>query len=140
MITFYILNKNSPVSFQEHTCNIIEQEYNNGYKIHVHLATQQEAQNMDDLLWTFKQISFIPHAIYIENSTDFLPQVTIGYNTLFSKNKDVLLNLTSNISDYFLNFKNIIEIIPHNEALKKLARLRYRKYLENNNKIQVINV
>ena len=143
MITFYILHTNSSTPIKDHiifACNIVEQEYNKGNRIHIHVSTQKEAQDIDDILWTFKDISFVPHTIYIKNLDNFIPQVTIGYNNFFGNYNDIVLNLTTNIFTDFLKFKHIIEIIPNNEESRIIARGRFRKYRESINNIQVIDV
>jgi DNA polymerase III subunit chi len=44
-------------------CQVVEQFYEKGKRIHVVAGSSLAAQRLDGLLWTFAQASFIPHRI-----------------------------------------------------------------------------
>ena len=81
---------------------------------------------LDDLMWTYKDISFLPHGL-IDDDADG-NTITIGWEGEVSNSNEVLINLSSNVPEFVDNFKRIIEIVPADNADKQRARDRYRQY------------
>jgi DNA polymerase-3 subunit chi len=98
---------------------------------------------MDNLLWTFRDISFIPHEIYNESENNGTP-VTIGHGDHFPNHSQVMINLDNKVPEFANKFTRIIEIVESNEKKKEIARQRYRQYKKNdyeihNHKIDNLN-
>jgi len=138
-IAFYILNNDSSLKGQYiYTCRIIEKAYTNNRKIYIHAPNQEEAQNFDTQLWTFSDISFIPHEIYDHNSNPSAP-ILIGFGDNPPESKDILINLTKEIIPFYQQFNHLIEVIPNDEQLKTLARKRYQIYQKDGYQIETFN-
>ena len=136
---FYILKEPSLKERALYTCRIIEKAYNSNHKIYIHTANLEEAQNFDTQLWTFSDISFVPHEIYDQNSsTD--TSILIGYNKAPAEQNDILVNLTSEIIPFYQQFNHLIEVIPNDENLKVLARKRFNIYQKQGYQTEVFNV
>jgi len=136
---FYILKESSLKERALYTCRIIEKAYNSNHKIYIHTANLEEAQNFDTQLWTFSDISFVPHEIYDQNSsTD--TSILIGYNKAPAEQNDILVNLTSEIIPFYQQFNHLIEVIPNDENLKVLARKRFNIYQKQGYQTEVFNV
>ncbi|MDR1057540.1 MAG: DNA polymerase III subunit chi [Coxiellaceae bacterium] len=140
-IAFYILNNDSSLKGRAlYTCRIIEKAYFNNHKIYIHTSNQEEAQNFDLQLWTFSDISFIPHEIYSLNSNLDVP-ITIGYGEeITPEQKDILVNLTSEVVHSYQHFNHLIEVIPNDDQLKTLARQRFQIYQKAGCPIEVFKV
>lgn len=126
-VVFYILNSEGLKSRDLFACRVIEKAYNNNHKIFVEVTTQTEAQEFYNQLWTFRDISFIPHEIYNLNPESNAP-VLIGFNALPTNHKYLLINLTQDVPKFYDQYKHIIEIIPNDPELKALGRKRYLFY------------
>ena len=60
-IDFYILaESNIPHRF---VCNLASKVRAEGLRIHVQAESREQAVKLDDGFWTFRDISFIPHAL-----------------------------------------------------------------------------
>lgn len=128
-VDFYILE--SSVDKDIFTCKIIEKAYFAKHRIFVCCASMSRAEEIDELLWTFKADSFIPHNL--EGET-YAPPVRIGVSKPSNFN-DVLINLTAEVPEFSQKFKRIIEIVAANT--KEQSRLNYRHYQRTNAKLNI---
>ena len=108
-------------------CRLIEKVYRLKYKIHVHTASNDEAVMLDDLLWTFKPESFIPHERY---GSVLAAPIQICHQADPVLHQDVLINLSASIPDFFSRFKRVAEIVPQEAERRDSARESFRFYKE----------
>lgn len=129
--SFYIIDKPDLKARDLFACKLIEKAYNSKCKIYINASSIEEMQNIDTQLWTFRDISFIPHEIF--NNKNSNCQILIGYNAIPPiEHKDVLLNFSSSIPTFCNQFAHIIEIVYNNDEIKKISRQHY-KFLQSNN-------
>lgn len=128
-IDFYLLQEGFLEARYHCACRIIEKAYLQNCRVYVQVSSAQDAQYLDDLLWTFRDISFIPHRIYDE-TTALNPPIQIGIQSPPPTHTDILLNLTDLVPDAYTNFRRVIEIIPNITELRHQARSSYRLYRE----------
>ncbi|KGP64198.1 DNA polymerase III subunit chi [Legionella norrlandica] len=126
-VDFYLLASHQPESRWLVACRLIEKAYIRGHKVFVLCDNKQQTEYLDELLWTFKDDSFIPHNIQGEGPEP-PPPVQIGYDKEPRGFNDILLNLSSNIPLFYTRFKRIIELVSSIETEKELSRLHYKEY------------
>ena len=136
---FYILAEPTIKVRDLYACRVIEKAVSSGQTVYVHTATMGEAQSFDTQLWTFRDISFIPHEIYSPNLNSEAP-VLIGYGVVPAGKKDILINLTSKTPSFYQQFDHIIEIIPNDDDLKAVAREQYRVYQNSGYQMETFNI
>ena len=124
-VDFYILPDGAGVD--RFACSIAAKAWSQGNRVHIHMSSEQQANQMDDLLWIFRDISFIPHAMFNGSESTETP-VTIGYGSDYPQQSQVIINLDNEIPDFISGFDRIVEIVGGNEHNKQLARQRYREY------------
>lgn len=96
-VDFYSLSdKEDKLNF---CCRLIEKAYKQNHRLHVECQSQKAAFDFDDLLWGFKQESFIPHNLFGEGPTP-PPPVQIGYQDKASTAYNVLINLSEQIPSF----------------------------------------
>lgn len=123
---FYVLNGiRDPRRF---TCSITSKAWSNGKSVYIIANDQQQARLIDDLLWTYHDISFLPHALINESET--ASPVSIGWVGIKSTEADVILNLTDTVPDCVSNYDRVIEIITDDPDEKNKGRQRYKTYRE----------
>ena len=126
-IDFYIVDNSSPEGWLRYACKIVEKAYTMGMHVHIHTADESMTSKMDDLLWIFNDQSFIPHQhTCTENE---LCAVTLNHNNLPSKH-ELLVNLTTEVPDFYRQFDRVVEIISDNDVMKQHGRNRYKFYKE----------
>lgn len=106
---------------------LIENQYQRQHRIYVLAKDQQQAFVLDEMLWTFKPESFIPHHLAGEGPTP-PPPVIIGYDERAPEHNDILFNLNDAIPPFFHRFRRIVELVLNNEAALQEGRRRYRFY------------
>lgn len=66
-------------------CRWVEEFYETGHKVQILVGSSVAAQNLDQLLWTFSQESFIPHRILSSSDSQCTVEpvvITIGETLL----------------------------------------------------------
>jgi DNA polymerase III subunit chi len=138
-VAFYILPDDGPKARDLFACRLVEKAYNNNLQVFVNTVSQTEAQNFYDQLWTFRDVSFIPHEIYNLHPNADAP-VLIGYNSIPNNHTDVLINLTLEVPRFYDQFKHIIEIVTNDIELKAAGRKRYKYYQEAGCQMETYNI
>lgn len=130
-IDFYLLDQAEPQAKLQFACRLLEKAYAQQRRVFVQCVNQAQAEALDELLWTFKEDSFIPHHLQGEGPEP-PPPIQIGYSmaTEPSGYSDILLNLSNEIPTFYLNFQRVIEIVLEEETSKEISRQHYRQYRE----------
>lgn len=126
-VDFYLLSDNQSDARWKLACRLLEKAYAKGHKVYVLCNDKQDAEFLDELLWTFKEDSFIPHNLQGEGPEP-PPPIQIGYKGEPRGFNDILLNLSNEIPAYSFKFKRIMELVGNGEPEKEKSRTRYRVY------------
>ena len=126
-IDFYLLPSSQPDIRWLTACRLIEKAYFKGHQVFVYANNQQEAETLDELLWTFREDSFVPHNLQGEGPQP-PPPVQIGWEQEPRGFHDILINCSDNIPDFYHKFKRLIEIVPDEEETKAISRAHFRRY------------
>ena len=126
-VDFYLLSDDQPNAQWLVACRLLEKAYLKGHRVFVHCTNQQEAELLDELLWTFKDDSFIPHNLQGEGPEP-PPPIHIGYSKEPRGFNDILLNDSKQIPPFYTKFKRVIELVMNNEEAKEQSRLHYKEY------------
>jgi DNA polymerase-3 subunit chi len=129
-ITFYVLPSQSQQERYSFTCKLIEKAYRSGCFCYVLTDDNTQSQRLDDLLWTFRPGSFIPHQVYT-GDIPVIPQVLIGSVAPPEAWQKTVLNLSSHCVDA----ERVLEILDNSEATKSVGRRRYQHYKEAGHKL-----
>jgi DNA polymerase III subunit chi len=124
-VDFYILPEQG--SRERFTCDIAAKIRQQNLQLYIHADSREEASMLDDLLWTHKDISFLPHSLLDADDAD-TNSITIGWQGMSSKNTEVLINLSTSIPDFVKDFDRIVEIVPPDDPYKQQARERFKQY------------
>ena len=141
---FYILNSSQPRERYIVACKITEKAYKLGKRVFILTSTAEESQALDNLLWSFKQGSFIPHEIVDstqQQTTEELPNsVLIGVSTSTTASTSVLINLSTELPDNMDRLERIVEIIDQDVQIKQAGRQRYKAYQSQNFQLKTHNL
>ena len=127
-VSFCILPSQSIQERYEFACKLIEKAYRSGCFCYVLTDNAEQSQKIDDLLWTFRAGSFIPHQIYTGELPGFEKVILIGSLNVPENWQKTVINLSSNCPEEFDKIERILEILDNSEATKELGRNRYRQY------------
>lgn len=127
-ISFYVLSSAGMQERYRFACKLIETAYRKGSFCYVQTDSPQQSHTLDELLWTYRQNSFIPHQIYQGELPQFPNTVLIGHQPAPLQWQKVILNLSSNPPVDLTNTEKLLEILDNDEQIKDLGRQRFRYY------------
>ena len=128
-VDFYILEDNQRDQF---VCRLAEKIYSQGRTVYIHTEGDEQSRHIDQLLWTFRDGSFVPHHCDCDPEVDTEEQknspVEIGSGELGEHHNEVLINLAADVPLIFSRFERVAEIIPDGETDRTSGRERFRFY------------
>lgn len=127
-VDFYILAPGNG-SRDKFACALAGKAMGRGLDVYIHTDNRETAAVLDDLLWTFRDISFIPHELADERDLKTTP-VCIGWNGRIPDSREILINLGAQIPEFAGSFSRVMEIVVTDEDSRRESRDRYRRYRE----------
>ena len=133
-ITLNVANKNRVV------CDITEKEYESGNKAVIYVADEKEGKILDDMLWSWKQSTFIPHNFSESLQTAEKDPVIISTNISDSINYDTLILVQPTEPDICRIYKKVIDFAEkYNPTKLETDRKRYKLYRDQKFKLEALN-
>lgn len=126
-VDFYILDDNQAASQWHFVCRLAEKAWQQGHKVYIHTENGGQSSQLDDLLWTFHDESFLPHSLDSSPDADSV-NVHIGHSEEPLHHDDVLINMSSEVPMFFSRFKRVAEVVAGDEQAKQAGRERFRFY------------
>ncbi len=133
-VDFYILGKVDRVAKMRYACAIAQKAYSQGMNVYLQTESPEQSEQLDKLLWTFSQGSFIPHIIAnnaTENWQHFPLQLgdTLDIDSSGIAGKvDLLICLINDIPHAYSQFRRVADLVTDTE--KESGRSRFRHYRE----------
>lgn len=106
-------------------CLLTEKAFSQSHRVFIRTGDAAQARRLDEMLWTFRQDSFIPHALA---TTGVDEPVLIGEVRPQAAEPDLLINLGPGLAPDRLRYRRVLEIV-HPERLTE-ARQSFRHYRE----------
>lgn len=128
-VDFYVIDNANERQHETLVCRLTEKAWREGHNVHIRCTSASNATSIDNLLWSYQDTSFLPHAIDDCETATSVP-VTIGHGAQAPNNPDVLINLGPDVPDYFSRFKRVMETTGSDDIARAAARERYRYYQE----------
>ena len=127
-VDFYVLKAGNTAAALLLACRLTEKAYAKGNTAYVYCDTPQNAQSFDQLLWTFKEEAFIPHALTQQRAAAKAP-IVIGCDLKnLDRDYDILINLHPEVYSDPPPFQRILDIVANDAILKEHGRQRYKHY------------
>ena len=121
-VDFYLLNTLEHEDVYRFTCRLVDKAYLLQKRIYIKVNSHEQGQRLDELLWTFRDISFIPHCY-------------LGINSGFDP-----INLSHEVPSYFPEFSRIIEVVSAEKGNKNHSRQKYKFYKTQNCQLTTHNI
>ena len=128
-VDFYILSHAEPSARDRYACRLVQKAWELGHRVYLHMDEEAHARQLDELLWTFDQGSFIPHRFLREPASCEEP-VILGCGEQAPPDTEVLINLGTEVPPFFSQFERVAELVGGDQAHRELGRERYRFYRE----------
>jgi len=138
-IDFYVLENSNSSSCEQFACKLVEKIFHLNHRIYIHTDSLQQANNLDNLLWTHNQGSFLPHDI-VTGSNNCNSPIAVGFDDKLYGNYEVLINLSKGVPIFYSQFNRIAEFVCADNSSKSLARNRFRQYQQSGYEIDTHHI
>jgi len=130
-VDFYVLNGAGPKQRLTFACRLAEKAYLKDLRVVILSETAVDAKEVDDLLWTFSDRSFVPHQLCRdEHSSDPDTPVQLTHALEAAGPADLLVNLSNRLPSGLERFARVAEIIDADPERRRLGRERFKSYRE----------
>ncbi len=126
-IDFYILGNKAKGDKFLLACRLTEKAYQAGHRVCITADSEQDAEHVSNLLWTYNEQSFIPHDPCEAPQSKDTP-VLVSSQLQQTDEHDVLINLAAEVPACFSQFERLLEPIDQGEQNKVSGRNRYKYY------------
>jgi DNA polymerase III subunit chi len=126
-IDFYTLTEDSPGDRLLLTCRLVQRAHGEGLRVYIETPDDQTARTLDQLLWTFREDSFLPHGLVGETDAEITP-ILIGRGPGPSESAQVLVNLGFEVPVAMGGYDRLLEPIDHDPEVRTAGRRRYARY------------
>ena len=139
-VDFYVLERIDERSRQVLACKLAEKAYRLNHTVYIHTSSPRDAELVNELLWTFRDGSFVPHGLAgNEDGTEESP-VIVGYDADGARGRDLLINLCDEIPAFAESFPRVAELVTSEENCRRLSRKRYALYRDRGHTINTHNL
>lgn len=126
-VDFYVLDRVDEQARYTLACKLAEKAWRLDNTIHIHTMNSSDAKRLDTLLWTFRDGSFVPHALA---GADNDAPISIGHGDDEVAPRDLLISLCDDVPPFADTFPRIAELITAEEHCKQKGRARFAHYRE----------
>jgi DNA polymerase-3 subunit chi len=128
-VDFYVLKDDSAMNRVQFACRLADKAYRLGHRVYIHTESAEQTRQLDDLLWTFQQNSFVPHCVYQQAGAE-PPPVMLAHDAEPDASNQVLINLAAEVPLFFSRFERVAELVNQDADIRQQGRGRYSFYKE----------
>jgi DNA polymerase-3 subunit chi len=111
-----------------YTCRLVRKAHAAKCRIVLLARDQPELTALDQALWTFSELDFLPHAMAGDELAPGTPIILTDSDTADVPHHEVLINLSGNTPAHFARFERMLEVVSSDHADTVAGRERYRFY------------
>ncbi|QFU76566.1 DNA polymerase III subunit chi [Halioglobus maricola] len=118
-VGFYVVQATEASQRLGVAARLADKAFAQGHRIYINAEDKAQAEALDELLWSFRPSSFLPHAMTGDPQSQ---QIAIGWGQDPGDHNDLLINLQLDIPAFFSRFQRVAEVVTQDE--QSLAALR----------------
>jgi len=147
-VNFYILQKTSYSDRHQFACRLCEKAWLKGHRVHIRCKNKNECEELNSVLWNFREYSFLPHIQFTEDQSKQAGEgiapddicrekVTLDWRiNPYPSHGDMLINLTDAYPECVNDFTIIAEIVIQIPEVLQTTRENFASYKKRNLKIK----
>jgi len=139
-VDFYVLQESGDVARQRFACRLAEKAYKLDNRVHIRVNGPDAERRLDDLLWTFRDGSFVPHELLGAAAGEAEAPITIGSSAMPGIDCDLLINLGDDLPDEAGRFPRIAEIVTADDECRSRSRQRFVDYRAQGHTLDTHNI
>lgn len=124
-VGFYVIQEASAEKRLEVAVRLADKAFQRGHRIFINAEDEQQAHRLDELLWSFRPASFLPHGLQGKAHAN---TVAIGWGQEPLDHDDLLINLQLEIPAFFSRFARVAEVVTQDERSLNALRASWKFY------------
>lgn len=133
-VDFYVLPRAGEDARMHFACRLAEKAYRLEHTVHLLAADERAARALDELLWSFRDGSFVPHDRLGRGRPE--APVTISAAPDLPESADLLINLAGDLPPAPDAFPRIAELVTSDEEARIGGRHRFSEYRNQGHEIE----
>lgn len=125
-VDFYVLQRPGDEARMHFACRLTDKAYRLEHTVHLLAADERSARALDELLWCFRDGSFVPHERLGPDAPE--APVTISSTPELPETADLLINLAGDLPPAPDAFPRIAELVSSDEDARHGGRQRFSEY------------
>ncbi|MGH8807546.1 MAG: DNA polymerase III subunit chi [Noviherbaspirillum sp.] len=113
-----------------YTCRLVRKARAANCRIVLLVRDRAELMALDQALWTFSELDFLPHVLAGDPLAASTPVILTDRDDVELPHYQILINLSTSTPAHFARFERMFEIISSDAADTADGRDRYRFYKE----------
>ena len=127
LVGFYVVQSAAPGQRLNIAARLADKAFQHGHRIFINAADEAQANQLDELLWSFRPASFLPHGLLGQEHSD---TIAIGWGQEPENHNDLLINLQLEIPPFFSRFARVAEVVTQEPDSIAALRNSWRFYKE----------
>lgn len=120
-------------------CQFTARRWSHAQQLVVYCADASRLNQFDALLWSFDDLSFVPH-VWAHDPLATQTPVLLTNTALSLPQAGLLLNLDDDCPPFFAQFQQVLEVVSLDPDDREAARLRWRHYQQAGHPIHRIDL
>ena len=126
-VGFYVVQAAEPGQRLSVAVRLADKAFQRGHRIFINAADEDQARALDELMWSFRPSSFLPHGLHGQEHSD---TVAIGWGQEPHNHSDLLINLQLEIPSFFSRFQRVAEVVTQDPDSLEALRASWTFYKE----------
>jgi len=126
-VGFYVVQAADQGQRLQVAARLADKAFQQGHRIFINAVDETQARSLDELLWSFRPASFLPHGLHGQEHAD---SIAIGWGQEPENHNDLLINLQLNIPRFFSRFARVAEVVTQDPASLEALRASWKFYQE----------
>jgi DNA polymerase-3 subunit chi len=126
-VGFYVVQAANQSHRLQVAARLADKAFQQGHRIFINANDEAQARALDELLWSFRPASFLPHALHGSESSE---SIAIGWGQDPESHNDLLINLQLDIPTFFSRFQRVAEVVTQDPESLVALRKSWKFYQE----------
>ncbi|MCP5143423.1 MAG: DNA polymerase III subunit chi [Gammaproteobacteria bacterium] len=126
-VDFYVVEDADKRAHDVVICRLINKIWQRGLRVLLYVEDAERAGELDSLLWTFQDVSFVPHSVLAGADGNADVPILIGHGSRFAP-ADVLVNLGNLPLADCQGYDRVVESAGYDAVSRNAARQRFRDW------------
>jgi DNA polymerase-3 subunit chi len=126
-VGFYVVQAADQGQRLHVAARLADKAFQQGHRIFINAPDETQARTLDELLWSFRPASFVPHGLHGQEHSD---TIAIGWGQEPQDHNDLLINLQLDIPSFFSRFQRVAEVVTQDPDSLQALRKSWKFYKE----------